>query len=284
MNTKIIALFFCLQLFCIAKAQIPVISSDIYKDEQIFNSYLQKINHIKKSSPDSSLIQTALFFLDTPYQANTLEGNQDEQLIINLRGLDCMTFVETCMALTRTIRSDNPIFETYKKELQTIRYRDGIIAGYTSRLHYTSDWIKDNQKKGIINDKTKAAGGIILPLQINFMSTNPHLYAHLSTHPEDVKKMRYIENSINKRTYYYIPKEEIKNIEKNIQTGDIICFVTSTKGLDISHLGIAYRKDNMLTFIHASTKAQKVIINPESIADYCHSIKSNKGIIILKLL
>ena len=283
MTSKIIALFFCLQLSCFIKAQTSA-SYNACKDEQIFNSYLQKIDYIKRDSPDSSLIQTALFFLNTPYKTNTLEKNKEELLVVNLQSLDCMTFVETCLALTRTIHSSNPDFETFMEELQTIRYRDSIIAGYTSRLHYASDWITNNQKKGIIEDKTKAIGGIILPLQVNFMSENPHLYNHLSTHPEDVKKMRFIENTINKRTYHYIPKEKITTVEKDIQTGDIICFVTSIKGLDISHLGIAYRKDNTLTFVHASSKAQKTIVNPESIVDYCKNIKTNKGIIVLKLL
>ena len=276
MNLKKYSLFLYILFSCSVTAQ-----TSICKNKQIFDSYLQKTNYIKKGSPDSSLIQTALFFLDTPYKGQTLEGNKEEQLAVNLQSLDCMTFVETCMALTRTIHSDNPDFETFKNELQTIRYRNGIIDGYTSRLHYTSDWITDNQKMGIIEDKTKAIGGIVLPLRINFMSTNPHLYNYLSKHPEAITEMQQIEDSISNRSYYYIPKEKIKDLEKNIQTGDIICFVTSTKGLDISHLGIAYHKENMLSFIHASTKAQKVIVNPESISDYCKSIKSNQGIIVL---
>jgi len=201
--------------------------------------------------------------------------------VVNLQAFDCMTFVENCMALSRTVCSKNPDFDTFKKELQTIRYRNGLIDGYTSRLHYTSGWITDNQKKGILADKTQTAGGIILPMHINFISTHPQAYNYLSKHPEDIEKIKQIEDSINSHTYYYIPKEKIKDCEKQINTGDIICFVTSIPGLDISHLGIAYRKNGMLTFIHASTTAQKVIINPASIADYCKNIKSNRGIMVL---
>jgi len=235
------------------------------------------------SSLDSTLVQTALSFLDTPYVVSTLEINEEEQLVVNLQAFDCMTFVENCIALSRTALSEEADFDTFKKELQTIRYRNGVIDGYTSRLHYTSDWITDNQKMGILEDKTQALGGIILPMHINFMSTHPQAYNHLSKHPEDIEKIRQIEDSINSRTYYYIPKEKIKDLEKQIHSGDIICFVTSIPGLDISHIGIAYRKNGMLTFIHASTTAQKVIVNPISIADYCKNIKNNKGIIVLTL-
>lgn len=277
MNPKIYILFLCLLFSWSIPAQIGE-----YKDKQIFDSYIKEVGHLSNSSLDSLIVQTALFFLDAPYVASTLEINEEEQLVINLQAFDCMTFVENCMALIRTVYSTETNFDTFKNELQTIRYRNGIIEGYTSRLHYTSDWITNNQKKGILEDKTQLLNGTILPMHIHFMSTHPQAYNHLSKHPEAIEKMQQIEDSINNRTYYYIPKEKIKTIEKNIQTGDIVCFVTSIKGLDISHLGIAYHKNGILTFIHASTSTKKVIINPISIADYCKNIKSNKGIMVLK--
>ncbi len=258
-------------------------SSGMCEDKQIFDSFINKNLGKKQNSLNSQLIQTATYFLDTPYVAYTLEGNDEEKLAINLHAFDCMTFVENCLALSRTIHAGKPDFNTFEKELQTIRYRNGVIDGYTSRLHYTSDWIVDNNKKGIIEDRTQASGGIVLPLHVDFMSTHPQSYPYLSKHPEDIEKIKQVEDSINNRTYYYIPKEKIKDCEKYIKSGDIICFVTSIAGLDISHLGIAYRKNNMLTFIHASTKAQKVIVNPVSIAEYCKNIKNNKGIMVLKL-
>lgn len=282
MNSKITIFLFCSLLSHLAWSQAPAVLEDD-KNEQIFNSYLQKNINKKQYRLDSLLIQTALFFLDTPYVASTLEGNENEQLVVNLQVFDCTTFVENCLALSRTLHTDHPNFGSFQKELQTIRYRDGIIDGYTSRLHYTSDWITNNQKAKIVEDKTQAIGGIILSSHINFMSTHPESYRHLSENPENTEKMRQIEDSINNRTYYYIPKEKIRNCEKHIKPGDIICFVTSIKGLDISHLGIAYRKNRILTFIHASTSGQKVLINPVSIADYCKNIKNNKGIIVLKV-
>lgn len=247
-----------------------------------FNAVLQKIEKQKQEPTNNLMIEIALQFLNTPYVASTLEKNETEQLIINLEAFDCMTFVETCLAFSRTFHSENPNFDTYKNELTSIRYRDGIINGYTSRLHYTSDWIFDNQKKGVIYDKTKDIGGIILPLHVDYMSTHPTSYTHLATHPEDIPEIKKIEDNINKRTYYYIPKEDIGDYEQEIEPGDIICFVTSIKGLDISHLGIAYQENKKLTFIHASTNAKKVIINPVSVSAYCKNIKHIKGVMILK--
>ena len=254
------------------------------KNKQIFDSYLEKNSRLSNSSLDSLVIQTALFFLDTPYVAATMEVNDEEQLVVNLQELDCMTLVENCMALSRTVCSKEPDFDTFKKELQSIRYRNGIIDGYTSRLHYTSDWITNNQKMGILEDRTQISGGIINPMRINFMSTRPQSYKHLSKHPEDIEKIQQIEDSISSRTYYYIPKEKINDCAKQIKSGDIIGFVTSIPGLDVSHFGIAYYENGILKFIHASSGAEKVIIDDSSLADYCKSIKSNKGIVVCRMV
>ena len=69
-----------------------------------------------------------------------------------------MTLVENVGALTRTIQSENPSFETFCKNLQALRYRNGEIHDYTDRLHYTTDWIFENQRKGIVEDVTSVAG------------------------------------------------------------------------------------------------------------------------------
>jgi hypothetical protein len=49
-------------------------------------------------------------------------------------------------------------------------------------------------------------------------------------------------------------------------------------------LGIAYRYKDQLSFIHASTQHKKVIINPESLSDYCGTITTTTGIIVLRPL
>lgn len=227
------------------------------------------------------MVRIALHFLNTPYVASTLEVNDDEQLVLNLKELDCTTFVENCLTFNRTIKN-NGDFDVFCKELQRIRYRGGIIDGYPSRLHYISDWIADNERKGILLDKTAETGGISFPVSVNYMSTHPESYKSLKTHPEEVEEMKVVEKNLNqnKNKYFYIPKSEIKKAESRINDGDIISFTTKIEGLDVTHMGIAYRTNGILTFIHASSKAGKVIVNPESIADYCAGIKSNTGIMV----
>lgn len=252
------------------------------KDREIVEEFYQLYSGVDYN-PNELLVYAAKYLLSTDYVAKTLDINQEEQLIINLREVDCTTFVENCLALSRAIQYHNPDYDYFVRQLKYIRYREGIIQGYTSRLHYTSDWITDNISKGVIEDITYGIGGKKFKVKVNFMSSNPRLYSNLKNNSENIEKMKKIEEDINQRTtYYYIPKNEIKQKQHLIKSGDIICFTTSIAGLDISHIGIAYWNKEQLSFIHASSKYKKVIINPESLTDYCTMNKSNTGIIVLR--
>ena len=249
-------------------------------DRTIVEKYLQSAT---KSAIDSEMVQAALFFLGTPYVTGTLEHSANEELVVDLRELDCMTLVENCLALSRTLQLLSPDYEAFEQQLRQIRYRNGAINGYVSRLHYTTDWIFDNSGKGIVEDVTYALGGRKYKVNVNYMSENYQKYPRLAADSEAVRQIVLVEQAINARNnYYYIPKEEIAQRQSQIKNGDIICFTTAISGLDISHFSIAYWDKNQLTFIHASSKAKKVIINSESLIDYCNSIKTCTGIMVLR--
>jgi hypothetical protein len=251
------------------------------KNREIVDKYL---NERRKETPNEGIVRAALALLNTPYVAQTLEGNPTEKLVVDLQALDCMTFVENCLALSRAARSPKPSYKEFVSQLQSIRYRAGKLDGYTSRLHYTSDWIADNADMKIIEDVTFTLGGKPFRPQVNFMSTHPEQYPALQANPQDVKRIEKIEQKINQRTAYYLPKKDIRSRQSQIRDGDIIAFTTSLPGLDISHLGIAYRKQGRLHFIHASTRHKKVVVHPHSLTDYCNGISTNTGIIVLRAL
>ena len=222
-------------------------------------------------------------FLGTPYVAHTLEDKGEEQLVINLTGLDCTTFVENTLVFARLIKMGKTTFRDYENELQKIRYRKGVIDKYPSRLHYFSDWIYDNEKKGIIDDVTELVGGKPTRFHLNFMSTHPESYPQLREHPEFIKEIRNQEAEINRRNYFYVPKERVGFVENQINNGDIIAFTTSIPGLDISHVGIAVRmEDNRIHLLHAPNVGYKVQITEDPLAAYINKIKKDTGIIVLK--
>ncbi len=252
------------------------------EDRRLFEEYMASIKQEASALPMGELMtRTALLFLDKPYVASTLE-KEPEGLVINLRELDCTTFMETTLALCRTARLDEPTFDAFCDQLRLIRYREGEIHDYADRLHYMTDWLYVNQQKGIVEDVNQAVGGEPLPLALNFISTHPDSYKQLKGQPELTARIAAQEQAISARSYYYLPKEKIESCAGRIQEGDIVCFVTSIKGLDVTHVGITHWRDGQLTFIHASMSANKVIVNPESLADYAKAIKSCRGILVIR--
>ncbi len=222
------------------------------------------------------------WFLETPYVEKTLELPGSEKLVINLQGLDCTTFVETVITLTRLSSLLDFTFDGFERELEHLRYRDGKNEGYPSRLHYFSDWIYENQEKGIITDITQQIGGSPYPNAPTFMSENPKFYPQLSA-PENLKAIKITENQLQKRDYFFIPKTEISRLEKNIKSGDIIAITTSMPNLDIVHTGLALEKNGRIHLLHASSKSMKVEISEKPLSEYLAANKSQSGIMVTRL-
>lgn len=253
------------------------------EDTVVFERYLAEMKSNKSLPLHELLIETARFFIGTPYVASTLE-KEPEELVVNLREMDCTTFVENVIALSRTLQDTTPSFEIFCHHLQQLRYREGRIADYTDRLHYMTDWIYENDRRGIVKDVNQAIGGQPLPLHLSFISTHPDSYKQLKNHPDRVQKMADKEKEINARSYFYLPKDGLNVCETGIEDGDIVCFVTTLKGLDVTHVGIACRIGGELTFIHASSIAKKVIVNPKSLPLYTEEIQTNKGVLVARPL
>jgi hypothetical protein len=172
--------------------------------------------------------------------------------------------------------------EDYEKELEFLRYRDGVRTDYPSRLHYFSEWIYDNAQKGILNDITKDIGGKVYANNPSFMSANPKFYAQLSNEAY-IDQIKIAEAGIAKRTYYYLPKEDVQSHEKMIKPGDLIAITISMDNLDISHVGIAVEKNGRIHLLHASSTSKQVEISEKPLSDYLLSHKSQSGIMVCRL-
>lgn len=222
-------------------------------------------------------------FLGIEYIAHTLEKGDSETLVIDLTGLDCTTFLENALVFARCIKEQKTTFEDYQNELKKIRYRDGILNEYPSRLHYFSDWIFNNVKKGIVKDITKEIGGEPITFNVYFMTKHPEFYVQLKNDPKFIPLIKSQEEKINSREYYFIPKEKVSSIEGKINNGDLIAITTNKKGLDIGHVGVAVKMDDgRIHFMHAPNVGYKVQITEKPLADYLARIKSHTGIIVLR--
>jgi hypothetical protein len=230
------------------------------------------------------VIEIGKSFLGVDYIANLLEQPGAERLVVNLQGLDCVLFCENALVFARCVKKNKTTFEDYKAELQHIRYRDGIIDQYPSRLHYFSDHIYDNEKKGVVNNVTKELGGVHFGKTVNFMSTHPDSYIKLKENPGFVDVIRKQEEAINKRPMYHIPKDQVQKVSPKIHNGDIIAITTDIEGMDVSHTGIAVWENESLHLMHAPLSGRRVQITEKTLADYLAANRKQLGIMVARPL
>ena len=219
--------------------------------------------------------------LGVPYVAGTLDGNEEEQLVVRIDALDCTTFVETVLALCIADKRGERDFEGFKKALTDVRYRDGILNGYTSRLHYFSDWIRNNEQMGFVKECTsETACSQPKELWLDFMTTHVDSYLPMKKNPELVKEMAAHEKNWQGTVVSYIPKENLNlsSDELKIKDGDVLAMVTNIKGLDIVHVGFAFWKEGKLHLLHASSSAKKVIEDPQTQYESSGKTKAHIGL------
>jgi len=279
-----------LLLFLVAIFISPTISAQsifTQQDVDICNTKFDFAvsNNLSKLPVNEVLVEIGKTFLDLDYEAFTLEKGETEQLVIYLSGLDCYTFFESSLVFARSIKKGKTTFEDYQKELTNIRYRNGVINKYPSRLHYASDWLYENNKRGNVKDITKEIGGIPFDKKIEFMSTHSDSYKQLKNNPKFVEDIKITENEINSREYYYVPENFIECIEDKILTGDVILITASMDGLDISHTGIAIKMDDgRIHFMHAPLRGKKIQITEKPLGDYIKAIDRHTGIMVARVL
>lgn len=240
------------------------------------------------SQADDVVSYFAKKFVGIPYVANTLEVNDEEQLVVNLRQMDCTTYVETVVSLALCVQNGQFTYQDYINALRNLRYRNGVIDGYGSRLHYFSDWIDNNENMGFVKEvqSPNPPFSAIQVLNLDFMSKHPHSYKALRISPYLVEEIRETEINLNGKKMNYIPKSSLANtslLRKVIRNGDILAIVTNVKGLDIAHLGIALWRKDGLHMLHASSKQGRVVEDNNTLRTYLNGNKSFLGIRVLRL-
>ena len=223
-----------------------------------------------------------------PYVAHTLEVNRTEKLVVNLRQLDCTTYVENVVALALCMRQKAYTFKAFCDNLCKIRYRGGATPHYTKRLHYFTDWIADNTAKGICSEvqSPNPPFTAVQKIAVYYMSTYPSKYKMLAENPEYVPVIAATERELNKASYWYVPKSLVGNTElmrKVVKDGDIIALTTSLKGLDIQHIGFAVWHADGLHLLNASSLRHKVVEEPMTLYRYLQRQRTMTGMRIVRL-
>jgi hypothetical protein len=252
------------------------------KDRQAVEDKTIEIDGLLKRDFGKTIVAVGKTFIGSPYVAKTLEIGETESLVVNLQGLDCTTFIENVLAFSLMLKNKELDFLDFTKTLESIRYKDGKMDGYGSRLHYFTDWIRSNQKKRFLQDITGEVGGVEIEKDINFMGSHRGLYPFLKN-DTNFKKILATEKELAKESFCYLPQDQIEANENLIQTGDIIALATSINGLDVTHTGIATReKDGRIHLLHASTGSMQVEVTKKPLAEYIKGIKKNIGILVAR--
>jgi hypothetical protein len=247
------------------------------------NTLLSKGANVKGSSEDC-IAALGREFIGTPYVASTLEDSV-ERLTVNLDELDCTTYIETVMALTLTINEGRSSWRDFLYNLERLRYRNGTIDGYSSRLHYVSDWVVDNVHRGIFSEVTTQ-----IPQHDYIVKTLDYMTSHRDQYPQladsaQYERIKNVEVGYRSHRFPYIKRERLNNkpVKGELRSGDIIAIVTRTAGLDVSHFGIVIVDNGTPYLMHASSTAKSVVIDKTPLFDMLRRSRTAIGIRVFRI-
>lgn len=225
--------------------------------------------------------ELGLQLMGRPYLAGTLDEPETEQLVIRFDGFDCVTFVETMLALARGVAVEDYRWGTFARHVEEQRYRGGTLDGYCSRMHYFSEWIAENDARGTVRDRTAELGGIPLNDSLDFMSRHRDAYPRFATNDSLLACVRDMESRLHGRTIRYVPQDEIRSVYDRLHAGDIVALATDIEGLDVAHTGLVFRADDgQVGLLHASTD-EGVTISPD-LQTYVQNIGHQIGILVAR--
>jgi hypothetical protein len=239
-----------------------------------------------------AVARAGLLAVGTPYAAGTLDAYAaaggdpaHEPLTLSLTRFDCVTLVESCVAVARVAAGGGaPTWQAFGREVQRLRYRGGVRDGYPSRLHYFSEWIADNTRRGSVRDLGAELGAVDDARPLRFMSQHRASYAALRSDAV-YAAIRQRERSLDTSPRHLVPTDRIAAVTDRIATGDVLAFATSIPGLDATHTGLAYRDPRgVLRALHAPLSGGEVQISKHPLPDYVAGINHSTGILVARPL
>jgi len=193
-------------------------------------------------------------FVGHSYKDNPLIGSADtaEVFTASLDGFDCVTYIETVVALARATDVDDFI-----EWLRKIRYEGGRIQ-WERRNHYMTGWIRNNVREEII--KPVPMLGVPLLSRERVLNVVPGL-------------------APQRTRVKCVPKAAVPKLERYLQSGDLIFFASTRKNLDVFHAGIIVRDGKKVLMRHAS-RSQGGVVEQE-LREF---LKTNRtaGIIVVR--
>jgi hypothetical protein len=276
---------------------ISAVAEEINKEQEA-DPILAQLYHNLQQMPNSDMEERieaiSNQFQNKPYLLGALgegaSGRFDQYPLYRTDAFDCETFVDTVLAVALANNQNN-----FKQCMDQIRYLNGQVS-FLARNHFTDlDWNKNNQDQGFLKDITtkiqdqkNVAVYKIASAQIN----KPGWYSHFTLTNIRLREDNPTERSqrlsqlklkgktletVNS-TIPYIPlsalfdetgKENVY-LFKQIPNASVIEIVRPNwdlskqigTNLNVSHLGFAFWKQNVLMFSQASSDYGKTVNVP----------------------
>ena len=245
------------------------------------------------ASPGRAAARVGELALGAPYAAYTLEHYLSqggtpaaEPLTLHLLRFDCVSLVESSLAVARTAAAGADAgWGRFAREVERMRYRGGVRQGYTSRLHYFSEWIADGARRGLVRDLGPELGSRPDARPLRFMTEHRASYAALAD-PATFQAIAAHERRLDAAPRNLIPRDRIPAVMDRLQTGDVLAFATSIAGLDVTHTGLAYRdRGGVMRVLHAPLSSGGVVqVSPGTVADYVNGLRTSTGILAARPL
>lgn len=231
--------------------------------------------------------------IGAPYQANPLDRDASgiaEPLRAGFDGFDCVTYVETVLALARTLAVGKTLAEDYTAELARLRYRNAE-PGYCARQHYFGDWAETQVAAGVLDEVTTRIAGDPANLAVlrlthgfDYLSRNAARTVALANAAERLACVREQEAALSARDdgSAYIRATSLPRVASALRPGDLIAWVADVPGLDILHVGIVVARPNgRLELAQASQREQRVLVSPDLLR-YAASLRQQRGVRVFR--
>lgn len=194
-------------------------------------------------------------FLGRPYVIGPLEGDagSPEVFKVSLDGFDCVTYIETVLALAQSAT-----LHEFIDAVREMRYAKGEI-NWRCRNHYMLDWVRNNEECGIIRNLTEGALSVEKTRTLSVVGGLP---------PKTV-------------TFRCFPKNNLSGVQSLIQTGDLALFASTRKLLDVFHTGFLIKDDEIILLRHAARSEGAVI--EQALTDFLDAHRMS-GFILLRPL
>jgi len=227
-------------------------------------------------------------FRGRPYRTGTLDAPRTETLVVRFDGFDCVTFVETALALARGAQASDTTYAGFARRLAEQRYRDGGPVGYCGRLHYFTEWITNNAKRGHVRRLGTQLEGRPLRDTLDFMSTHRSAYDRFATDDSLFACVQGMETRLRAQQrrdpVRYVPQDSIRAVYDQLQAGDVVALVSSIDGLDVAHTGLVYAHPddgpNTVGLLHASL-SDGVTVSPD-LQRYVQTIDRQIGMVVAR--